>query len=175
MRPDLRARAAEDAAKKLQTVLGRPEVAQLLQQPLPAQPNAEQRAVLTSCITTLVQLSQALPSVENPINVSDTAAFRQLLRGVLRHRAVHSAATLLVWLLQQPQQLAVTLQNVEPHQLQRGTTKAACVAGMHAVTRLAQLLVRCIVKMHRSGSSTANVAQLTVNMTHQLVEAGGCA
>ncbi|WIA12212.1 hypothetical protein OEZ85_012281 [Tetradesmus obliquus] len=105
--------------------------------------------------------------MENPTNVSDTAAFRQLLRGVLRLRAVpvHSAATLLVWLLQQPQQLAVTLQNVEPHQLQRGTTKVACVAGMHAVTRLAQLLVcspagqslcRCYCSSTSSGSSSGS-------------------
>uniref|UniRef100_A0A383VL02 Uncharacterized protein n=1 Tax=Tetradesmus obliquus TaxID=3088 RepID=A0A383VL02_TETOB len=142
MRPAQLASKAEDAASKLSRLVDSPQVVQLLQRPLPALPTAAQRAVLASCTSSLQQLLHALP--DNPSNDSGRAALVELLRGVLRHQAVHCTGVLLVWLQQQQQQQ-------QPQQL------AAALLSVQALGVL---------------NCSAAVAELMINMTQQLLQSG---
>lgn len=171
MRPAQRARQAEDAASKLSSLVRSPQVAQLLQQPVPAQPTAAQRAVLASCSSRLDLLYRAMPASLSSSS-SGTEAFVQMLRRALGQQPTHSAGVLLAWLQQQPQQLAAALQGVLSIGVQPGTTEAVWCIGMQAVARLAELLLDCCAA--KSSSCTATVAELTVNMTQQLLQSGGC-
>lgn len=163
MGPAQRAKQAEDAASKLGSLVRSPQVAQLLQQPLPAQPAAEQKAVLADINSNLQQLYEKLPA--NPNTNSERAAM-QLLRGVLHQEAVRSIGVLQVWLQQQPQQLVAALQSYD---LQLGTIEGAWYAGMHVMCRIAELLLDCKAS-RSSSSSTAGGALLVVEMTQQLLQ-----
>lgn len=168
MGPAQRAKQAEDAASKLGSLVRSPQVAQLLQQPLPAQPAAEQKAVLADINSNLQQLYKKLPA--NPNTNSERAATVQLLRGVLHQEAVRSIGVLQVWLQQQPQRLVTALQSYD---LQLGTIEGAWYAGMHVMCRIAELLLDCKAS-RSSSSSTAGAALLVVEMTQQLLQSGGC-
>jgi hypothetical protein len=150
-------------------MLRSPKAVQLLQQPLPAQPTAAQRAVLASCSSSLQQLSIALS--ENPSTDSARSASVQLLQCVLCHQPVHSAGTLLVW-LQQQQQLTTALLSCSVHQLQASTMEGLWFAALQLVSTLAVLLHSCSTA--RESSCTAAAAQLMVDTTQQLLQSGEC-
>lgn len=152
-----------------------PEVVQLLQQPLLALPTQAQLGVLASTSSALEELLAALAEV--PSSESSRAASVQLLGGVLRQQAVHSAGVLLMWLHQQPQQLCA-IDSFFSNPWQPGSIVGAyCIGGvwqlgMEVVHKLAVLLFACM----SGGSSCAPAAaRLAADMTQQLLHSGGCA
>lgn len=168
MRPAQRVKRAEDAASKLSRLVRSPQVVQLLQRPPPAQPTAAQQSVLVSYSKSLATLYTALPA-DGPNNDAGRAVVAQLLRAVLRHQPAQSAGLLMVWTQQQPQQLAAMLQShgLKP---QHGTIHGVWVIGTSLVFRLATLLASCM----ELSSCRVTTAELSVNLTQQLLQSGGC-
>lgn len=162
MQPSQLAKKAEDAASHLLSLLRSPQVAQLLQRPLPVHPTAAQQAVLASCSSSLLKLFAALPG--RPNNESDRAAAIQLLRRVLRHQAVYNAGVLMAWLQQPQQQLAMVLHSC-PSEVDPGTVEDLWAAGSKVTARVALLLVSC--------KAMDGVAELAVDMSQQLLQSGG--
>jgi hypothetical protein len=159
---------AEDAARKLSSLVCSPKVVHLLQQPLPAQLAAAHQAVIASCSIGLQQLFQALPTLPASHASGGTAAVLQSLRGVLRHQAAHSAGVLLAWLQQQPQRLAAALHKRRNDQLQPNTIEGLWFVGMDVMCKLAAFLVCCTME------DASSVAELTLDMTQQVQQTGGC-
>jgi hypothetical protein len=164
MRRAQRSNQAEDAASKLSSLLRSTQVAQLLQHPLPAQPTVLQKAVLSSCSNSLLQLHTALP--ETPNNSSSRSALLQQLSGVLRHQAVHSTGLLLAWMQQQPQQLVAALRYSEDEHA--AIMQRLWPTGVQVVFIITLLIRSC------SASNSSSTAPLAFTLTQQLHQSGEC-
>jgi hypothetical protein len=164
MRPAQRVKQAEEAASKLSSLVHSSRVTQLLQQPLPAQPTAAQQAVLASCSKSVQQLLTFLPQhTDSSLRI---AVLLQLLRGVLRHQAVHSAGLLLAWLQQQPQQLAAALLGCNPRLEATVIMQSLWLTALNLVLSITVLVVNC------AAEDSSSTAPLAFNLTQQLQQTG---
>jgi hypothetical protein len=147
---------AQDAARKLQTLLSSARVMQLLQQAPPAALTAQQAAVTASCCTAVQQVLNCLRHIED----GETAV--QLLSALLRYDAFRSVGTLLVWAQQQPLQLQLSLLRV--------TVAPTTIEGVWVLCyECIRFVVPAIAKLERSSK-----AQITAQLTQQLHRSGGC-
>jgi hypothetical protein len=163
MSPARRVKQAEDAARKLASLLSIPATAQVLQHVLPSSINTQQREHLIHAIHALKKLTAALQE-------ACTADTVQVLNAVLRQHVARSIGLLVAWAQQQPEQLiAMTASGVMPQDHSLATW--VCVAGH--VWELGWVALDSMFSMSFTmDKNSASHHRIATNITEQLESSG---
>jgi hypothetical protein len=157
---------AEDAARKLHTILQSRQVVQLLQQPPAAQLTEQQVTHLSSCLKHMQRLLDALPS---NAETAETADAGQKVAAVLqKHKACYSAGMLIVWLLGVPTQPQRQQHLPLDFLLQEDATGIALAIMWHK----ASMIVRTMCAAIQEIKPRAAAGEAAVLFLEQLEQAG---
>jgi hypothetical protein len=164
---------AEDAARKLQTLLHSGPVRQLLQQAPAAQLTLQQLAQITTCYQTMQQLVNALKRIAEAADAGPIVA-----AVILQHKACYSAGMLVVWLLGVPQQPQQRQQQQQQHRQQQQLPlgflpqEDVMSSALSMLWQMATTIVSLLCRAVQDMKPRAAVSEAALQLTEQLEQAG---
>jgi hypothetical protein len=168
---------AEDAARKLHTLLHSRQVRQLLQEFPPARLTVQQVSQITNCCNTMQQFADAW------MNTAEEEEVKHVAVAVIRkHKACYSVSMLLAWLLrvpQQPQQRQQQQQMRQQQQQQQQQLPLGFLLQEHGTQsmlattwRRASSIVHALCTAAQQLESSGAVYEAAVQLAEQLEQAG---